>query len=196
MPLVHGDYEHLLSNSIPLWVLMAGILYLYREISIPVFLFSYFTPSLWVWAMARQNPHIGASGMIFAFAFFSVFQWYTSQRNQNARFVFNCSLPIWRYDLGSFSWKTGRFLGGAFIWRDYRCFTSLGIPQKGPTEKKVAGNTKQTGPRISLGPGIINSFSPHQRAFNIPMMNKIETKRAGLIPARSILKILMFCLIS
>lgn len=70
MPLVHGDYAHLLANSAPLWVLMAGILALYKEISLPVILFSYFTPSLWVWAMARQNPHIGASGMIFAFAFF------------------------------------------------------------------------------------------------------------------------------
>ncbi|MFK7924794.1 MAG: rhomboid family intramembrane serine protease [Bacteroidia bacterium] len=70
MPFVHGDLKHISANSIPLVVLLAGLWYLYREIALPVTLFSFFTPSLWVWAMAGQNWHIGASGMIFALAFF------------------------------------------------------------------------------------------------------------------------------
>lgn len=70
MPLVHGDLGHIAANSAPLAILLAALWYLYREVALPVSLFSYFTPSLWVWAMARQEWHIGASGMIFALAFF------------------------------------------------------------------------------------------------------------------------------
>ncbi|MEL6593979.1 MAG: rhomboid family intramembrane serine protease [Bacteroidota bacterium] len=72
-PLVHGDLGHIASNSAPLVILLAALWYLYREVAVPVTVFSYFTPSLWVWAMARQNWHIGASGMIFALAFFLFF---------------------------------------------------------------------------------------------------------------------------
>jgi membrane associated rhomboid family serine protease len=73
MPLVHGDWQHLFSNSVPLWVLMAGILYLYREIAWPVILYSFFVPPLWVWSMGRVSYHIGASAMVFSFAFFLFF---------------------------------------------------------------------------------------------------------------------------
>lgn len=73
MPFVHGDWEHLLSNSIPLGVLMSGILYLYQSIAWPVIGLSYLVPSMLVWFFARANYHIGASGMIFAFAFFLFF---------------------------------------------------------------------------------------------------------------------------
>lgn len=73
MPWVHGDYMHLISNSIPFVILSSSLLYLYPKLSGKVLLISYLLPSAMVWIFARANYHIGASGMVFALAFFLFF---------------------------------------------------------------------------------------------------------------------------
>lgn len=73
-PLIHGDFTHLLSNSFPLILLGIGVLYFYRNIAIPVFLWIYFATGIFVWILARDAYHIGASGVVYglvAFLFFS-----------------------------------------------------------------------------------------------------------------------------
>jgi membrane associated rhomboid family serine protease len=78
-PLIHSDFPHLVSNSIPLLVMGAIILAFYRSIAIPVFLWIYFMTGLWVWAAGREVYHIGASGLVYGFVcfiFFSgLFRW-------------------------------------------------------------------------------------------------------------------------
>jgi membrane associated rhomboid family serine protease len=72
-PLAHGSWSHLVSNSVPLLVLSAGVLYFYREVKGPVLITAYLAPGLWVWVAARSSYHIGASGMVYALAFFLFF---------------------------------------------------------------------------------------------------------------------------
>lgn len=72
-PLIHGSWGHLASNSFPLLFLSAGVLYFYPEIRWPVLITSYLAPGLWVWVAARSSYHIGASGMVYALAFFLFF---------------------------------------------------------------------------------------------------------------------------
>ncbi|MCX7862136.1 MAG: rhomboid family intramembrane serine protease [Bacteroidales bacterium] len=69
-PLIHGSWEHLVSNSIPLLVLGTMLFYFYPKSSWKVFLLLYFITSLWVWVGARQAYHIGASGIIYGLAAF------------------------------------------------------------------------------------------------------------------------------
>ena len=72
-PFIHGDIQHLISNSFPLVVLGTGLLFFYRPIALEVFSIIYFATGLWVWAIARPAFHIGASGLVYGLAAFLFF---------------------------------------------------------------------------------------------------------------------------
>lgn len=72
-PFIHGDIQHLISNSFPLVVLGTGLLFFYRSIALEVFSVIYFATGLWVWAIARPAFHIGASGLVYGLAAFLFF---------------------------------------------------------------------------------------------------------------------------
>ena len=74
-PLIHGDWDHLFANTIPLFVLGTALFYFYKGVSYKVFIFIYLFTGAWVWFGARADSwHIGASGVIYglgSFLFFS-----------------------------------------------------------------------------------------------------------------------------
>ncbi len=72
-PLIHGNIEHLAANSVPFIVLGGGIWYFYRPVAKKLLLWSWLMTGLWTWAGARPAFHIGASGLIYAFASFLFF---------------------------------------------------------------------------------------------------------------------------
>lgn len=72
-PLIHGSFNHLFSNSIPLIILGTIIFSFYRQISFQVFFWVYTMTGIWVWAAARDAYHIGASGLIYGFVSFLFF---------------------------------------------------------------------------------------------------------------------------
>lgn len=72
-PLVHGDFHHLMSNSIPLIFLGIGVFYFYNRIALEVFFGIYFFTSVLVWIVARDAYHIGASGIVYGLASFLLF---------------------------------------------------------------------------------------------------------------------------
>lgn len=72
-PMLHADFSHLASNSLPLLFLGAIIFYFYRSIAFQVFFWVYLMTGIWVWAAARPAYHIGASGIIYGFVCFLFF---------------------------------------------------------------------------------------------------------------------------
>lgn len=72
-PLIHGDVPHLISNTIPLFVLGAGLFYFYRQVAYKTFFWIYVLSGFWVWLSARPAYHIGASGIIYGLAAFHFF---------------------------------------------------------------------------------------------------------------------------
>lgn len=72
-PLIHGSFNHLLSNSIPLLVLGSITFYFYRPLAFTVFFWVYLMSGLWVWAAGREAYHIGASGLVYGFVTFLFF---------------------------------------------------------------------------------------------------------------------------
>ena len=72
-PFIHADFSHLINNSIPLFILSAGIFYFYSPIAYRVFFLTWIITGVWVWLSAREAYHIGASGLIYGFAFFLFF---------------------------------------------------------------------------------------------------------------------------
>ncbi len=71
-PLIHGDMNHLIANTIPLFVLMIGLFYFYNKIAYKVFFLTYVMTGLWVWVAARSSYHIGASGIVYGLAAFII----------------------------------------------------------------------------------------------------------------------------
>jgi membrane associated rhomboid family serine protease len=69
-PFIHGNYEHLLSNTLPLLVVGIGLVYFYGEIAKRVLAMIWMFTGFWVWLAARQNVHIGASGLIYGLVCF------------------------------------------------------------------------------------------------------------------------------
>ena len=64
-PLVHGDFGHLLANSLPLAILGTTMLYLYPRSALRVLPAVYLGTGIAVWLFARGSSHIGASGLVY-----------------------------------------------------------------------------------------------------------------------------------
>lgn len=69
-PLIHADFNHLLSNTLPLLILGTGIIYFYRALAYKVIGFVWLISGICVWIGARESYHIGASGLIYGLAAF------------------------------------------------------------------------------------------------------------------------------
>lgn len=72
-PLVHGDFIHLLSNTLPMLLLLMAVFYFYPKIALQVFVGIYLITGFWVWIAAREAYHIGASGLVYGLATFLFF---------------------------------------------------------------------------------------------------------------------------
>ena len=76
---IHGDLDHIASNSLPLLVLGMMVFYFYRRIALPVVLWIWLVSGLWLWIGGRSGQtmpmyHIGASTLssgVASFLFFS-----------------------------------------------------------------------------------------------------------------------------
>ncbi len=69
-PLIHGDFRHLISNSIPLLILGSMLIYFYKELAVKVFFWIYFLSGFWLWLGGRESYHIGASGLVYGLTAF------------------------------------------------------------------------------------------------------------------------------
>jgi membrane associated rhomboid family serine protease len=72
-PLIHADFEHLVSNSFPILILAPGIVYFYRTAAARVIPISYFLPGMFLWFFGRPAYHMGASAMVYSFITFLFF---------------------------------------------------------------------------------------------------------------------------
>lgn len=71
---LHGDWQHILQNSLGILVLNTFLFYFYRQIAGKVFMWIFFLAPLLLWIIGRPSNHIGASVLLygeFAFLFFS-----------------------------------------------------------------------------------------------------------------------------
>lgn len=64
-PLLHGNLQHVFSNSLPLFVSMTATLYLYPNSSLRVIPMIWLGSGLLAWMFARPSLHVGASGLIY-----------------------------------------------------------------------------------------------------------------------------------
>ena len=67
---IHGDWQHLFANTLPILVLGSALYYFYRPIANKILLILIFTTGLLTWCGARSGTHIGASGLVYGLTFF------------------------------------------------------------------------------------------------------------------------------
>ncbi len=72
-PFIHGDLDHILSNTAPLLIVSTGMIYFYKELAYRVMATIWLMAGAWVWMFARPEWHIGASGLIYGFVCFLFF---------------------------------------------------------------------------------------------------------------------------
>ena len=100
-PFIHStvDFGHILNNSAPTFVLSWLLFYHYRKVALKSFLIIYFLTGIGVWFVARENYHIGMSGVIYGMASFLVVSGFFKQ---NIRVAGISLLVIFMY--GSIIW--------------------------------------------------------------------------------------------
>lgn len=72
--LIHGSFEHLFANTLPLFVLATVLFYEYPKSAKPVLAIIYLGSGIGVWLFAREaTTHFGASGLTHGMMFFLFF---------------------------------------------------------------------------------------------------------------------------
>ncbi len=73
-PFLHGSLEHLYSNTIPAFLLIASLRYFYRDNFWQVLGYGILFSGFLTWLIARESYHIGASGLIYVLVSFIFFK--------------------------------------------------------------------------------------------------------------------------
>lgn len=149
-PFIHGDLNHLWSNTIPALVLTTALFYFYRRISWKIFVFGTLLTGLLTWLIARPNYHIGASGVIYMLASFLFFKGVFTRHYRLIALSF-----VVAFFYGSLIWyvfplKTGisweGHLSGGVVGVVLAIFTKNVLPEK----RKYIWETDQYNPEDDL----------------------------------------------
>lgn len=107
-PFIHGDFQHLISNSVPLFVMTLMILFFYKRIAYRSIMLIYVCTGLAVWTLARPNViHIGASGVVYGLV---SFVFWTGLFRRNVKSIMLALIMVFLYSslfLGVFPGKPG-----------------------------------------------------------------------------------------
>jgi membrane associated rhomboid family serine protease len=64
-PLMHGGFDHLIANTLPVVVMLTAMLHLYPQASRIVLPAVWLVPGAAVWLFAQGGVHVGASGIVY-----------------------------------------------------------------------------------------------------------------------------------
>ena len=120
LPFLHGSWEHLMSNSVPILVLGTALYYCYPSLANRVLIITWLVSGLLTWCIGEPNDtHIGASALVYGLNLFLIVSGFI----RGNRLLIVISLII-------------VFLYGSFIWG---MIPSLAIPQNISWEGHLSG---------------------------------------------------------
>jgi membrane associated rhomboid family serine protease len=73
-PFLHGDLNHIASNTVPLFILTTALIYFYRDVSLKVLVYGILLSGFITWVIGRESYHIGASSLIYVLVSFIFFK--------------------------------------------------------------------------------------------------------------------------
>jgi membrane associated rhomboid family serine protease len=71
---IHGDFKHLLNNSIPIFFLVMALKYFYRQQFWKVLFLGILFSGIGTWLIGRNSYHIGASSLVYCLVSFIFFK--------------------------------------------------------------------------------------------------------------------------
>ncbi len=71
---IHGDFKHLLHNSIPIFFLIMALKYFYRQQFWKVLILGILFSGIGTWLIGRNSYHIGASSLVYCLVSFIFFK--------------------------------------------------------------------------------------------------------------------------
>lgn len=120
MPFLHGNWDHLMANSIPVIVLGTALYYCYPTLANRVMLFSYLGSGLLTWCLGQPaSIHVGASALIYSLNLFLIVSGFI---RGNRQLIVIALIMV--------------FLYGSFIWG---MIPALAIPQNISWEGHLSG---------------------------------------------------------
>lgn len=120
LPFLHGSWEHLLSNTVPILVLGTALYYCYPTLANRVLLITWIASGLLTWCIGNpDSTHIGASALVYGLNLFLIFSGFI----RGNRMLIVISLIM-------------VFLYGSFIWG---MIPALAIPQNISWEGHLSG---------------------------------------------------------
>ena len=124
MPLLHADWNHLISNSPALLVLIFGLFLFYKRGAWRILLYLYVISGLLTWLMGRNSTHIGASGLVYALASFHFFSGIIKKVPRQRAFAL---LVAFLY--GGFIWAffPALYMGTSISWEGHLSGALTGI---------------------------------------------------------------------
>lgn len=69
-PLIHDSFSHLLSNTLPVFLLTWCLFYFYRQVAFKAMICMWLLSGIFTWIIGRESYHVGVSGLIFSLVFF------------------------------------------------------------------------------------------------------------------------------
>ena len=100
MPFLHGSWQHLLTNTVPILVLGTALYYCYPTLANRVILISWLGSGLLTWCIGSPNSiHVGASGLIYALNLFLIVSGFI---RGNRQLIVISLIMVFLY--GSFIW--------------------------------------------------------------------------------------------
>ena len=100
MPFLHGSWEHLMANSIPILVLGTALYYCYPTLANRVMLITYLVSGLLTWCIGNPNStHIGASALVYGLNLFLIVSGFI---RGNRQLIVIALIMVFLY--GSFIW--------------------------------------------------------------------------------------------
>lgn len=121
-PFAHSGINHIVSNSIPVFVLGTALFYFYGEVSLKVFLLNWLITGLLVWLGGREAWHVGASGIVYGLAFFIFF---SGIIRKHFRLMALALLVVFLY--GSMVWGMFPFMPAHISWESHMLGAVSGI---------------------------------------------------------------------
>ena len=87
MPLLHSDFSHLSSNTLACFVLLFGLYLFYKDFASILFILLYLFSNFSTWIIGDSGTiHIGASGLVYALAWFHILSGFIKKNKQQAAF--------------------------------------------------------------------------------------------------------------
>ena len=127
MPLLHGNFDHLFSNSIPLLVSLAFIFQYFKTTKWKIIVSIYLFSGVLLWFIGKSpSNHIGASGLVYGFIAFLITHAFINKNKQTIAAAFILIFLYGSLIYGIFP-DYGRLIGKNISWEGHLAGMLIGI---------------------------------------------------------------------